>query len=74
MWLLNLVGFGEQGRMLFLQSIPCKLDGMYFFTYDNRLVLMNVFFLGALLAIVGLGLILSTVCLFAEVDHFISAT
>jgi hypothetical protein len=34
---------------------------------------MNVFFVRALLAIVGLGLILSTVCLFAEIDHFVSA-
>jgi hypothetical protein len=35
---------------------------------------MNVFFVRAFLAIVGLGLILSAVCLFAEEHRFVSAT
>jgi hypothetical protein len=73
MWFLNFGGFSKQGRMLFLQRIPHKLDRMNLFTYNYRSVLMYSFILRALLAIVRLGLILSAVCLFAEVDHFISA-
>ena len=44
---------------------------MNLFTYDNHFVIMNVVFLRALLAIVGLGLILRTVRLFAEKDNLV---
>ena len=46
---------------------------MYLLAYDDYLVIMNVFFLRAFLAIVRLGLILRTVVLFAEKDNFVSA-
>ena len=60
--------------MLFLQSVPHKFNCLNLLTYEDRLVIMNVFFIVAFLAIVGLGLILCTVILFAEEDNFISAT
>jgi hypothetical protein len=60
--------------MLFLQSIPHVLNSINLLTNDDNLVIMNVIFLRALLAIVRLCLILSAICLFAEEDHFVSAT
>ena len=59
--------------MLFLQSVPHKFNCLNLLTYEDRLVIMNIFFMRAFLAIVGLGLILSTVVLFADEYHFISA-
>jgi hypothetical protein len=74
MWLLNFGSFGEQGSVLILQSIPQRPDRVYLLFYADCLVVMNVFFITANLAIVWLGLILRAVLHFAEVDHFIPAT
>jgi hypothetical protein len=60
--------------MVIFRSIPQRLHLIYLLGYADWLVIMNVIFIHAFLAIVRLGLILGTVFYFAEVDHLISAT